>query len=145
MRHSLKLIAAWGIFASMALFGTPPVAASPIVYTCCGAASQFQDHAILNSATGTITTSGNIGVLQPGDILDWDITITSVFAGSPFTRYVASFGFDTGGTLAFGPSSALSATSTNLLVPFPGALTFNAPCAHCFLRARSPFDAHDAH
>jgi hypothetical protein len=110
------------------LAATP--ASANIVYTCCGAASRIQDHAFVNTATGTITTDGNIGVLQPGDILGWDITITStefLITSPPVTFFVASFSSGTGGTLSFTPSS-LSATSTDLLEHFPGNLTFNAPC-----------------
>jgi hypothetical protein len=118
----------------LGLLAATPASAN-IVYTCCGDASSFQDHAIVNTATGTITTDGNIGVLQPGDILDWNITITSVIfpvGGPPQTLFVASFASGTGGTLSFTLSS-LSATSTDLLEHFPGNLTFNAPCDHCSL------------
>jgi hypothetical protein len=44
-------------------------AAANIAYICCGDASGVLDNAILNEATGTITTDGKTGVLQPGDIL----------------------------------------------------------------------------
>jgi hypothetical protein len=116
----------------LGLLAAAPASAN-IVYTCCGDASSFQDHAIVNTATGTITTDGNIGVLQPGDILGWDITITSfTFPVPPQTLFVASFASGTGGTLSFTPSS-LSATSTDLVEHFPGNLTFNAPCDHCSL------------
>jgi hypothetical protein len=125
----------------LGLLAATPASAN-IVYTCCGDASSFQDHAIVNTATGTITTDGNIGVLQPGDILDWNITITSVIfpvGGPPQTLFVASFASGTGGTLSFTPSS-LSATSTDLFEHFPGTLTFSAPCAHCSLSIQSlPF------
>jgi hypothetical protein len=119
----------------LGLLAAATPASANIAYTCCGDASSVQDHAILNTATGTITTDGNIGVLQPGDILGWDITITSVIfpvSGPPQTLFVASFASGTGGTLSFTPSS-LSATSTDLLEHFPGNLSFNAPCDHCSL------------
>jgi hypothetical protein len=121
----------------LGLLAAATPASANIAYTCCGDASSFQDHAIVNTATGTITTDGTIGVLQPQDILSWDITITSVIFPlappfSPQTLFVASFSSGTGGTLSFTPSS-LSATSTDLLEHFPGNLTFNAPCDHCSL------------
>jgi hypothetical protein len=123
----------------LGLLAAATPASANIVYTCCGDVSEFQDHNILNSNTGTITTDGNIGVLQAGDILSWDITITSVIFPGPQPLFDVSFGSDTGGTLSFTPSS-LSATSTDLFEHFPGTLTFSAPCAHCSLSIQSlPF------
>jgi hypothetical protein len=118
----------------LGFFAASTPASANIVYTCCGQASVVQDHAITNSATGSITTDGAIGQLQPADILSWNITITSVFElfPPPQTLFVASFGSSTGGTLSWTPSS-LSATSTDLFEDVPGTLTFSAPCDHCSL------------
>jgi hypothetical protein len=130
MRHSLKLIAGWGILAC--LFGTPPAAASPIAYTVdmrvSGTFNQI-DHII-----GSITTDGTIGALQPASILSWTLTETvfnELFPDAPF--FAVSFGSESGGTLSWTPSS-LSATSTNILFSFQrvnnlftASLNFNAP------------------
>jgi hypothetical protein len=118
----------------LGLLAAATPASANIVYTCCGQASVVQDHAITNSATGSITTDGAIGQLQPADILSWNITITSVFElfPPPQTLFVASFGSSTGGTLSWTPFS-LFATSTDLFEDFPGTLTFSAPCDHCSL------------
>ena len=64
MRYLLKkfVTAAWGAFTCMAVLGTPPAASSSIVYTV--------DFGVAGSAsvtyvTGSITTDGSIGALQP--------------------------------------------------------------------------------
>jgi hypothetical protein len=142
MSHKLSWVAARRMNKGLgaALIAVATVAAAPpasadIVYTCCGQASSVQDHAILNTATGSITTDGTIGVLQPQDILSWDITITSVIfsGGPPQTLFDVSFGSDTGGTVSSIIPSTLTATSTDLFVHLPGTLNFNAPCTHCSL------------
>src|SRR5262245_53405240 len=114
-------------------------ASADIVYTCCGDASRIQSGQTGNTATGSITTDGTIGALQPQDILSWNITIASALGGFPplgQTIFVASFDSDTGGTVSWTPGS-LTSTSTNLVLNYPGSLTFNAPCDHCSLNIRA--------
>ena len=78
MRYSLGkfVAAAWGAFTCMAVFGTPPAAASAIYAAhyvfgshCCSYAT--------NTITGTITTDGTFGVLTPANILGWDLSVSA--------------------------------------------------------------------
>jgi hypothetical protein len=117
----------------MAVLGTPPAAASPIVYTVdfnvAGVASFTQ-------VRGSITTDGSIGALQPQAIQSWQLTETA-FLG-PTGPFVGTFGSDFGGTLSWTPSS-LSATSTDITFSFEevstppinsfrASLSFSGPC-----------------
>jgi hypothetical protein len=63
--------------------------------------------------TGTITTDGTIGALAPGDIVGWDLTITSYSSSEVLTP--------SNSTVATGPVDGLSATSTALTSDFPDA------------------------
>jgi hypothetical protein len=85
--------------------------------------------------TGSITTDGTIGILQPASILSWELTETLFserIPGIPLFGPV-SFGSDTGGTLSWTPTS-LSATATDILFNFQrmgnfftASLNFDAP------------------
>jgi hypothetical protein len=131
------VVAACSAFTCMAVLGTPPAAASSIAYTVdfpvCGAAG-------CTTVTGSITTDGSIGALQPQDIQSWQLTETFLQAGLPIV--VSNFSSDAGGTLSWTPSS-LSATSTELdfsfekisqppATDFTASLSFNGPCTGPF-------------
>jgi hypothetical protein len=99
MRHFLKLVAA-GLFASI-LFGT--ATAAPIAYTVDRRVSG--NFGQIDHVTGSITTDGTTGVLQPQSILSWLLTETvfnEVSPDNPF--FVINFGSDSGGTLTWTPS-----------------------------------------
>jgi hypothetical protein len=64
--------------------------------------------------SGTITTNGDLGVLQPEDILSWQLT-NSMTPSGPAARppFTVTYGSATGGSLFFTPTS-LTATEGNL-------------------------------
>jgi hypothetical protein len=105
-------------------------AAASIIYTV---NSHVDGHFADASITGSITTDGSIGVLQPEAIQAWDLSGTStlhcVFAGCVPTPTPFSFSSDSGGTLTWTPTS-LTATLDNLVFDFQNwtaSLSFNAP------------------
>jgi hypothetical protein len=72
----------------------------------------------IDHVTGSITTDGTIGVLQPQSILSWLLTETVFNEASPDNPFfVINFGSDSGGTLTWTPS-ALSATATDIFFSF---------------------------
>jgi hypothetical protein len=99
-----------------------------------GRAGIAQFSSLTEFATGSITTDGSIGQLQPGNILGWDLTISQFEILRGF-QFADSFGSDTGGTLSFTPGS-LTATPTDLVYsgPFPSELHFSGPCGLCNLQ-----------
>src|SRR5947208_208744 len=117
MPMRLKLL---GVAAALgvALLGTPPAAGSPIVYTVSQNTFGGPAHA---DATGSVTTDGVIGVLQPEDILSWDLMVKNYGGGGPPMppTFVVSFGSDTGGTLSWSLADSLIATPTQLLLNPP--------------------------
>jgi hypothetical protein len=130
--------AAWGTFACMAVLGTPPSAASSIVYSV---DMVLWGHGrIVEVATGSITTDGSIGTLQPDNIQRWDLAMTTHLVspvGPP--SEILSLGSDTGGTLTWTPSS-LSATSTALIFDFENSNgRFNASLSFNGALTYSPF------
>jgi hypothetical protein len=67
---------------------------------------------------GFITTNGDLGVLEPDDILSWELVETSHF-NTPVHTQVRTFASALGGTLTFTPMS-LIATPTNIVFdPLP--------------------------
>jgi hypothetical protein len=113
MRYSLRkfVAAAWGAFACMALLVTPATA-SGILYT-------VDFHSSLHGGfdgfiTGTITTDGTIGALQPEAILGFDLT--AIVCGSDHSL-CGSPVEEIGVTGSWTPSS-FSATSTGLFFDF---------------------------
>jgi len=132
------VVAAWG-FACMAVLGTPPAAAYTVDFSVGGAAG-------LTIVTGSITTDGSIGALQPQDIQSWHLTETFL---QPFPPVVRNFGSDAGGTLSWTPSS-LSATATELdfsfekisqppVTNFTASLSFTGPCIGLGITCRWSF------
>jgi hypothetical protein len=108
MKSLVRFAAAWAAFACVALLVTPATA-SGILYT-------VDFHSGLHNGqdgfiTGTITTDGTIGALQPGSILGFDLTsiICGGFCGSPVEEIGVSGSWT--------PSS-FSATSTDLFFDF---------------------------
>jgi hypothetical protein len=63
--------------------------------------------------TGTITTDGTLGSLAPGDIVDWDLTITSFSSSEVLTP--------SNSTVVTGTVDGLSATTTELTSDFTDA------------------------
>jgi hypothetical protein len=134
------IAAAWGAFACMAVLGTPPAAASSIIYnvnlTVAGSAS-------VTAVTGHIATDGSIGALQPQAIQSWQLTETAFLSGiGPF---IGTFGSASGGAVSWTPPSlqpvppSLDATATDIswhfglidqtfVKSFTGSLSFSGPC-----------------
>ena len=102
----MRIVAFAASFLVMLMTATSQPSANT-VYTYSDVQSQF-----FLFANGTITTDGNIGVLDASDIVAWDITITSPVAigGLPFT--IAGPSNISSVILSGG---ALSATETNLV------------------------------
>jgi hypothetical protein len=141
MRRSVTLLAAASVFVSTTLFGATPLAAAPIVYTVDTAL--VGSAGIIDHVTGSITTDGTIGALQPASITSWALreTVFTVFS-EPF--FVIDFASDSGGTLSWTPS-ALSATATDIFFNFQrmggfftASLGFQGPTVPPAIYARLP-------
>jgi hypothetical protein len=114
MGRSLTLVAA--CFFAFASLGTLPAAALPIAYTVDMQVSG--NFGQVDHVTGSITTDGSIGALQPASILSWTLRETvfnQAFPDNPLA--VIDFGSDSGGALSWTPS-ALSATVTDIFFSF---------------------------
>jgi hypothetical protein len=93
-RYSARA-AALSILTGVALLGTSPAVADPISYSVrIGTAGPIAAQGL---ATGSITTNGTVGVLQPEDILSWQLTITVTVVTSVSTE---TFGSASGGTVS---------------------------------------------
>jgi hypothetical protein len=104
-----------GVVSALALVAASPASAG-IVYTLNSAVLTLGDE----TATGTITTDGNLGVLTTADILSVNITLNTILNTvnglMNFTQTIAS----PNATFGVGGSS-LVATSTALMWNFNGA------------------------
>ncbi len=88
------------------------------------------------SATGTITTNGNTGVLTAGDIVDWNLVLNDF--NPPTFGLEGPLSGDNSGVLVTG--SDLTATSTGLFFNFdssPSCLQIESPA----IGAPIPFDS----
>jgi hypothetical protein len=143
MRYSLRkfVAAAWGVLACLAIVGTSPATATSIVYDVNLQASETPPPGFASFITvfltGSITTDGSIGVLQPAQIQSWGVTETLQFCRVSFCQefLLGTFGADSGGILSWTPGS-LSATanangSSSLIFNFgnffTNSLTFQDP------------------
>jgi hypothetical protein len=80
----------------LSLLATATSASADIVYTCCSLGVSHSG--FTEVATGSITTDGSIGELQPENILSWDLTISQFFNNT--FQFAVSFSPDAGGTLS---------------------------------------------
>jgi hypothetical protein len=106
----MKSISQW--LLCTALLAPSMAAADELQYAV---SFHLQDRNDLGVATGLITTDGTLGALQPANIVDWQITVTDIFALFPPTVFFSdTFGASTNGTLSFSPDQ-LIATSLDLI------------------------------
>jgi len=99
-----------GAFTCMAVLAAPPAAASMIYNVDYTFISRF---GWTNVVSGSITTDRALGVLQPQDILGWDVSMSSTNPIFPGENLVTHGSAATGGTLAWTPSS-LTATPSEI-------------------------------
>jgi hypothetical protein len=78
----MKSISQW--LLCTALLAPSMAAADELQYAV---SFHLQDRNDLGVATGLITTDGTLGALQPANIVDWQITVTDIFALFPPTVF----------------------------------------------------------
>jgi hypothetical protein len=125
MRHLLRkfVAAGWGVLACMGALGTTAAASS--VYNV---DYDFWSHfGWYNYVTGRITTDGAVGALVPENILNFNITRTSIgypYGYGPITLSLSASS-DSGGTLMWTPGSFI-ATPTELDFDFGSPVAFTS-------------------
>ena len=98
-----------GVAALLMLLGAAPARANNISYDI----NYFIGELGKSLMSGTITTNGDLGILQAEDIVEFEITKASAPKSLGPTPFTVTYGSATGGFALFYPNS-LTATESNL-------------------------------